>query len=120
MICCGHVNYILSAPFRHVAADAILRECVFSRLHQVIEGLCVALAARRSVVPICFWAARNIMRIVAGGAKQNLLAVWPVALQEACRAPQPVRRVDDLELVFPACLLPARPRSVVEVEDECS
>src|SRR5688572_26821841 len=97
MISHGYVYNILSAPLGHVTVDATVRARVFPRRDLLIEGRRVALTADCGVVLLCRFAARSVMRIVAGGAEH-----LAVALQKTRRAAEAISRVDDLEFVFPA------------------
>ena len=79
---------IVRAPLRHVAADAVAGLGVFSRM---------TLAAYTVVMRDSFFAARYVVRIVAGGATQLAFA-----FHKTRGTPQPVRRACDFKFVVVA------------------
>ena len=108
MISRDRVDHIFGPPFGHVASDTIGLARVLANVDQTVEGGGMTLPADGGVAPSRLVAAGNRVRIVARGAEQP-----SVAFQKTGRAPQTVRRADQLEFVFAA-----RAGSLVEVEDK--
>src|SRR4029077_13804993 len=107
------VDYVVGPAFGHVAADATGRLRMLARCRQLFHRSVEALAAVLVIMPRRFLAARNVVRIVTGGAAQRACT-----LLKTLRAPQPVRRADDLELIVVTATAVRGARCVIELEHE--
>jgi hypothetical protein len=94
------MDHVIGAAFGHVAIEAIPRTGMLSRGDELREIVAVAARACALVALHGFFAARNVMRIMAARARKRQARRQVLCLLEAGRLSQPVGGVGDFEVVF--------------------
>ena len=97
----GHhdMHLIVGSPLRHVAAHAVGDRRMSGGRRCALDGRAMAIQANAIVMRDGRLAARNVVRVMAGGALQ-----LPLAPQKTLRLAQPVSRPQ----VFKRLVLPGR------------